>query len=164
MKNVVKGVNNHGKGFEYSREKFPKLSDVKLKEDIFIGPQIREIINDDLFAHLLTETEKSAWLTLKADCLHFLGNVTAENYKQLVEQLLNAYQIMGCNMSLKIHCLHSNLGVFLPKLGAASDEHGEEFHQDISAMEKRCAGKWSQNMLADCYWNLAEQVSIASYQ
>jgi hypothetical protein len=35
--------------------KFPKYSDAKLKEGIFIGPQIREIINDDdLSGHLIT--------------------------------------------------------------------------------------------------------------
>jgi hypothetical protein len=41
-------------------EKFPILSDAKLKEDIFIEQQTRDIINDCLFEHLLTETEKSA--------------------------------------------------------------------------------------------------------
>jgi hypothetical protein len=69
----------HGKGFEYLRDKLPKLSDAKLKKRIFIGPQIRGIIKDDLFVHLLTETEKSAWLTFKAVCLNFLGHVKAEN-------------------------------------------------------------------------------------
>jgi len=42
------------------REKFPKLSDAKLKEDVSIGPKIRVIINNDLSEHLLTETEESA--------------------------------------------------------------------------------------------------------
>jgi hypothetical protein len=75
MKNFVKAMNKHGKGFEYLREKLPKLSDSKLKRGIFIGPQIHEIINDDLLGHLLTETEKSVWLTLQVVCLNFLGNV-----------------------------------------------------------------------------------------
>jgi hypothetical protein len=70
------------------REKFPKLSDAKLKEGIFIGPRIREIISDDLFENLLTETEKSAWLAFKAVCLHFLGNIKAADYKELVRGLL----------------------------------------------------------------------------
>ena len=74
MKNFVKAVNKQGKGFEHLREKFPKLGDAKLKEGIFIEPQVREIIND-LFVHMLTENEKSAWLTFTADCLNFLGNV-----------------------------------------------------------------------------------------
>jgi hypothetical protein len=43
MKNFIEAVKKRGKGFRYLREKFLKLSDVKLKECIFIGPQIREI-------------------------------------------------------------------------------------------------------------------------
>jgi hypothetical protein len=156
-------MNKQGKGSEYLREKFMKISDAKLKEDISIGPQIREIINDDVFVHMLTETEKSVWLTFKAICLYFLGNLKAEKYKQLFEDLLNAHQTMGCNMSLNIHFLPPHLDVFPPNLGAVSDEHGEKFHQDISTMEKRCAGKWSQKVLADCCWKLSEEVSTDSY-
>jgi len=62
----VKVANKRGKGFEYLKDNFPKLSDTKLKEGIFIERQIHEIINDDLPEHLLTETEKSTWLRLKA--------------------------------------------------------------------------------------------------
>ena len=46
MENVVKAVNKRDKGFEYWREKIPKHSDAKLKEGIFVGPQIIEIFND----------------------------------------------------------------------------------------------------------------------
>ena len=77
----------------------------------------------------------------KAVCLIFLGNIKAENYNVLFEDLLEAYQTMGCNMSLKIHFLHSYLDCFPPYLGAVSDEHGERFRQDISTVEKRYAGK-----------------------
>jgi hypothetical protein len=59
--------------------------------------QIREVINDDLSEHLLMETKKSAWLTLKKGCLNFLGNIKAANCKEFVEDLLNACQTMGCN-------------------------------------------------------------------
>jgi hypothetical protein len=164
MKNLVKATNKHGNGFEYLRERFPKLSDTKLKYSIFFGPQIREINNDDLIEHLLTETEKSGWLTFNAVFLNFLGNVKAENYKELVEDLLHAYQTMGCNMSLKFHFSHSRLDFFPPNLGAMSEGHGERFHQDISTVEKIYAGKSSQNMLADYYWNLTDGVSIVSYK
>ena len=46
MKNFVKGMDKTGCGFEYVRNKFPKVSDAKIKGDIFIGPQIRELIQD----------------------------------------------------------------------------------------------------------------------
>jgi hypothetical protein len=67
-------------------------------------------------------------------------------------------------MSLKIHGLYSHLDFFPLNLGAVSNKHGERFHQDISTMEKRYAGKSLQNMLADCCWDLIEEVSIASYK
>ena len=97
MKNFVKVMNKHGKDFEYLRDKSLKLSDAKLKEVIFIGQQIPGIINDDLFVNLLTVTEKSTWLTFKAGCLNFLGNIKAENYKELVQDLLNANQPVICH-------------------------------------------------------------------
>ena len=128
MKNFVKARNKHGKSFKYLRDKFPELSDAKWKDDIFTEPQIRGNIKDDLFVHLLMETEKSAWLTFKAVCLHFLGNVKAEKYKELFEDFLNANQTMGCNTSLKIQFLHSHLDFFPPNLGAASKEHEKRFH------------------------------------
>jgi hypothetical protein len=97
-------------------------------------------------------------------CLNFLGNVKAKNYRELVEDKLNAYQTMGRNMSLKIHSLHSQWDFFPLKLGAVRDEHVERFHQDFNTMEKKYVGKLSQNMLDDCCWNLSEEVSIASYK
>ena len=64
-------------------------------------------------------------------------------------------------MLLNIQCLHSHLDFFPPNMGAMSDdEHGERIRQDIPTMEKRYAGKSSQNMSAD-YWNLIEEESIA---
>lgn len=41
MKQFVKALDKSGQCFKYLCEKFPALSDAKLKEGIFIGPQIR---------------------------------------------------------------------------------------------------------------------------
>jgi len=38
MKNFVQGMDKTGRGFEYVRNKFPNVSDAKIKEGIFIGP------------------------------------------------------------------------------------------------------------------------------
>jgi len=57
--------------------------------------------------------------------------------------------------SRKSNILHSHLNFFPPNLVAVSDEHGERFHQDISTMEKRYAGKLSQKvswLLLEPYW------------
>jgi hypothetical protein len=72
-----------------------------------------------------------------------------KNYKVLVKDLLNPFQTMGCNMSLKIHFLNSHLDFFLLNLSTVSNKHGERFHPDISTMEKRYARKSSKNMLVD---------------
>jgi hypothetical protein len=85
-------------------------------------------------------------INVQAVCLNFLGNVKTENYKEIVKDLLNAHQTMGCNMSLKIHFLHSNLDFFTPNPSAVSDEHGGRFYQNISTTEIRYAGKCSQNV------------------
>jgi hypothetical protein len=71
-----------------------------------------------------------------------------------VEDLLVAYQKLGCNMSLKIHFLHSHLDFFPKNCGAVSDEHGERFHQTIAEIENRYQGKWSRVVLADYCWTV----------
>lgn len=38
MKNFVKAINKDGAGFQYLKTKFPRISDAKLKEGIFVGP------------------------------------------------------------------------------------------------------------------------------
>ena len=103
----------------------------------------QKFVKSAIFEHLLMETQKSTWLMFKVVCLNFLGNVKADNYKKLVGELLNAHRTMGCNMSWKIHFLHSHLDFFLLNLGAMSDKHGEGFHQDICTLEKKYAGMLS---------------------
>ena len=71
---------------------------------------------------------------------------------------------MGCNMSLKIHFLESDLDLFPENLGEVSDEHGERFHQGILASEKRYQGKWTSSMLADSCWTLKRDVPEANSQ
>ena len=47
MKNFVKAKNQEEAAFTYLWEKSPRLSEAKLKEGIFIGPQIRDLIKDE---------------------------------------------------------------------------------------------------------------------
>ena len=66
-------------------------------------------------------------------------------------------------MSLKIQFWEPHLDFFRENIGEVSDEHGERFHQDILAMEKRYQGKWISSMLADCCWTLKRDVPDAKY-
>jgi len=89
--------------FTYLREKFRRLSEAKLKESIFFGPQIRDIIKDEYFDKHLQDDEKAGWDSFKFVVKRFLGNRRAQNYEYLVNNLLQSYQKLGCNTSLKIH-------------------------------------------------------------
>jgi hypothetical protein len=66
---------------------------------------------------------------------NFFGNIRAENFKELVEDT-SLYHKLGCNMSLKIHMLHSHLDFFPDNCGRVSDEHGDTFHQEIQRWKK----------------------------
>ena len=63
-------------------------------------------------------------------------------------------------MSLKINFLDSHLDFFPENLGVVSDEHGERFHQDISHIERRYNGKWSEAMLADFCWSIRRETPV----
>ena len=63
MTSFVKGMDKTGRGCEYLRNKFPNVSDAKIKVGIFIGPQIRELMQDKQFDEDLNETERNACLS-----------------------------------------------------------------------------------------------------
>ena len=79
MKNSVKGMDKTGHGFKYVWNKFPNVNDAKIKEDVFIGPQIRELMEDKQFNEDLNDTERNAWLSFKRVCKDFLGYHKAAN-------------------------------------------------------------------------------------
>ena len=163
MKNLVKAMNQKEKAFKYLKTKFPHLSDAKIKEGIFVGPQIRELFKDGTYNRVIEGKEKAAWEAFK-NVHNFLGYQRAENYNVAVNELLRTVQELGCNMSLKIHFLDSHLDFFPSNCGTVSDEHGERFHQDISAMERRYQGKCNSSMLADYCWNVMRDAPEVHYK
>lgn len=61
------------------------------------------------FQNLLTPVEKNAWICLGDTIENFLGNKKAENYKEIVSNIMQSFDAMGVNMSLKIHFLNDHL-------------------------------------------------------
>ena len=148
----MKGMDKTGRGFQYVRNKFPNVSDAKIKEDIFIGPQIRELMQDKQFDEDLNVTERNAWMSFTRICKDFLGNNKAANCQDVVQDLLTSYKVMGYNMILKIHFLESHLDIFPENLSKVSDEHGERFHQDImtgKALPRQVDLKYVGRLLLD---------------
>ena len=118
FKNFVKVLDKNGAGFQYLKETIPRVSDSKIKEGIFVGPQRRAMIWDGNFEDLLSRIEKSAWKSFKSVVKIFLGNRKSPNYHEIVGELLQSYQDMGCNMFLKIHFFDSHLDFFPDNPGA----------------------------------------------
>ncbi|KAJ4430746.1 hypothetical protein ANN_19337 [Periplaneta americana] len=84
-----------GCGCQYLKENFTSLNEGKLKEGIFIGPQIRKVMLHSLFEEKLSVTERMTWRSFKDVCSNFLGNSRADNYIELVETMLSAYEKMS---------------------------------------------------------------------
>jgi hypothetical protein len=148
MKQFVNALNKDGLCIEYIAHKLPGLTMEKLKAGIFDGPQIRQLINDPHFITSINEIE-SLVLVVK----NFLGNKKAD-YTQLVEDMLFHFNRLGCNMSVKVHYVHSHLDRFPENLGDLSKGQDKRFHQDIKTMETRYQGRWDVHMMADYCWNL----------
>ncbi|GBM92641.1 hypothetical protein AVEN_107057-1 [Araneus ventricosus] len=61
MKNYVKTMECGGCGFQYLRLQFPKVSKAKIKEGIFVGPQIIQLMKDLVFENKRTKKKAAAW-------------------------------------------------------------------------------------------------------
>ena len=120
-KNFVKAMNLHGEGFKYLKElSGAEKSDAKLKAGIFVSPTIRKLMVDDGFQERLNTLELAAWEGFKLVVNNFLGNYRHNEYADMVDNMLKAYENLGSRMSLKMHFLHSHPDFFLPNLGAVS--------------------------------------------
>lgn len=123
--------------FQHLCPLFPALSSSKLKEGIYIRPQIWEVLKDKVFEEL---TLNEAWL---------LWSHMGTRLPPRVYWKFKAYENMGCWMSLKIHFFYFHLKFFLLNLRVASDEHGERFNHDITKMGRNYQDKWNLSMIGD---------------
>src|SRR5271163_2951357 len=146
IKQFVTALDKESAAFKYLQDLFPQLSEAKVNAGIFVGPQIKKIIECDEFAKKLSRKEKAAWNSFVAVVRGFLGNHKAENYEQLVQALIKNHAKMGCRMSLKVHILDAHLDKFKENMGAYSEEQGERFHQDILDFERRYQGLYNENI------------------
>ena len=95
FKNFVKAMDMEGEGFKYIGKKFPYKSEAKLKQGIFVGPEIRKLVKDEELNTKLNAKELAAWEAFKLVVQNFLGKHKAVNCKEIVNKMLNAYQEMG---------------------------------------------------------------------
>jgi hypothetical protein len=92
-------MTRNGEGFRYLQQKVPGISDAKIREGTFVDPQIKELMNDSNVDEVPEGTEKTARESFRLVLYNFLGNRKAPSCRQLVEEMLEAYRTMGCNVA-----------------------------------------------------------------
>jgi hypothetical protein len=74
----------------------------------------------------MNDLELQLWDSFKEVIINFLGNFRGPQYKQILKTMWKNLHALGCNMSLKLHFLHSHLDYFSENLRALSKEQGGE--------------------------------------
>ena len=77
--------------------------------------------------------------------------------------MLGNFRVLGINMSIKVHFLHSHLDRFPENLSDVSDEQGERFHQDVKTVEEKYQEIWGIKMIADYCWNLKHDKLVSEH-
>ena len=126
------------------------MSDAKINEVIFDGPQIRKLLKDNVFVTKMISTQKRAWLRFKNVVQKFLGNIKSPDWEKEVLRKVDSFQKLKCLMNLKLRFIDSHVEYFPENLGVYSEEQGERFYQDIEVMEQRYQEKWDENKKAGC--------------
>ncbi|KAJ4442703.1 hypothetical protein ANN_04292 [Periplaneta americana] len=127
MKQFVKALHKDGDCFKYTNYKFFFLPEAKPKEGIFVGANIN-LMKDGFFDNSVTLEERVTWTGFKNVVDNFLGNRKHRDLKKkIVKSMLVAMKNLGCNMSIKIHFLHSHLDFFPDCLGGYSEKHEKGF-------------------------------------
>ena len=153
-KQLVKSLNESAKG--YLPDLF-KLSDEKLKEGVFTGPDCRKLSSDEKFRTKLNKKELKAFEDLVAYVEGFLGNRRVANYRELAENMKKSFYLQGARISVKLHYAVDHLDDFAENCGAFSDEQGERVHQQIKSIQQRYKGKSIVSFLSDYHWSIKDE-------
>ncbi|GBO44042.1 hypothetical protein AVEN_5001-1 [Araneus ventricosus] len=78
MKQFVKALPEESECFKY-------FCEAKLKEGVFVGPDIRKMMKDENFETKMETNERKVWESFKLVITSFLGNKKDPNYKCIVE-------------------------------------------------------------------------------
>lgn len=180
FKNYIKFMQrNNNNAKDFLSQFFQKLSAAKLKEGIlcnilcniyiyaygkiilipigvFVGPDIRRLMNSNAFEATLSEVELKTWRALKNVTTNFLGKHRSGDYEAMVQEMLDGFDALNVNMSLKIHFMNSHLDIFARQLPTESDEQGERFHQVCKPLEVNYKGKSMLSLVSDLCWTLTD--------
>jgi hypothetical protein len=86
-KQFVKSLPKTANYFKYLSKTFPNLSEAKLKEGVFVSPDIRKLMFDEDFLLTMTEVEREDWTAFKRVVTKFLGNNKDPDYVTIVANM-----------------------------------------------------------------------------
>ena len=109
IKQLMKALDKDGESFKYICRSFPGLSIEKRKAGIFDGPDIRKLMQDENFILSMNPLEADAWRGFVRVAQNILGYRRAANFEDVVQNMIDVYQLLGANMSIKVHFLHNHL-------------------------------------------------------
>lgn len=76
-------------------KKFPHLSEAKLKERVFFGPDFRKMIFNSNFKASISTSVNEAWMLFDKVMTKFLGNVKDPNYELIVANMIDKFRNLG---------------------------------------------------------------------
>jgi hypothetical protein len=77
----MKATNRYRESSQYLPQKFPQMSEAKMKVEIFIGPHINELVKYGNHDYLQERTKTSALKEIKLTVVNFLGYYRSLNNK-----------------------------------------------------------------------------------
>ncbi|GBM92804.1 hypothetical protein AVEN_182696-1 [Araneus ventricosus] len=89
MKQFVKDLPKDGECFKYFCDQFPGLSEAKLKEGVFVGPDIRKMMKDENFETKMETNERKACESFK---LGAVSEEKGERFHQDIKEMERRYQ------------------------------------------------------------------------
>ena len=109
MKQFVTALDCESRAFHFLMKKFPKISEAKVKEGEFNGPDIGKLLHAIAFEALLQYREVKARRSFLNIVSNFLGSHKSNDFEDIIKDSTINFHNMGCNMSVKLHFLASHL-------------------------------------------------------
>lgn len=151
--------NEYGDLVVFLKRTFPYKSNEKIKQGIFNGPEIRQLIKlRGEFESVQPQSFKEAWKSFVLVVEGFLGNTKSPDYKLICEELVENYRKQGCLMSVKVHYINEHVEDFPQNCGMLSEEKGERFHQEVRLCEDRFSRNYNKAMMMDYCWFLVDEL------
>lgn len=98
----------------------------------------------------MEENEKQTYKALRPVITNFMGNKKGSYYKNIVGDMFEKFQKLGCNISLKIPFLYSHLDYFLQSARSRVRGFSSRYQRDV----KMIPGTWNMQIIANYCWLL----------